>query len=94
MRTMKDLMSLRTVKLTSGRQIYLPEEVLEEAGVDEASRFVVRVRGGVIELVPEHVAAKVLDEGLEAMRRTSLEHLEDEWDNEEDEVWDDVEPDP
>lgn len=86
-------MTLRTVKLTAGRQVYLPEEVLEEAGVEGASRFVVRVRGGVIELVPEHVAAKVLDEGLEAMREASLEHLEDEWDNEEDAVWDDVEPD-
>lgn len=91
---MSTVISLRTVKLTTGRQVYLPEEILEEAGVEGASRFVVRVRGGVIELVPEHVAAKVLDEGLEAMRQASLEHLGDEWDNDEDEAWDDVEPDP
>lgn len=87
---MRTTMSLRTVKLTAGRQVYLPEEILDEAGVEEASRFVVRVRDGVIELVPEAVAARVLDEGLEAMREASLEHLAEAWDNEEDEAWDDV----
>jgi bifunctional DNA-binding transcriptional regulator/antitoxin component of YhaV-PrlF toxin-antitoxin module len=85
-------MALRTAKLTSSRQVYLPQEVLDEAGIDagDGSRFVVRVRGGVIELVPEELAAKVLDEGLEEWRRASLDLLAQDWHNEEDQVWDEV----
>lgn len=84
-------MPLHTAKLSSSRQVYLSKEVLEEANLDVDTTFVVRVRaGGVIELVPERIAKQVLDAGLENLRQASYRRLEQLWDNEDDEVWNDV----
>lgn len=80
-------MAIKTVKMSSGHQVYLPDEILEEARVGEEQSFVVRVREGRIELIPVELAERAIDEGLENLKRASLESLTEAWDNPEDEAW-------
>lgn len=80
-------MAVRTASVSAGNQVYLPKEVLDEAHVAAGGRFLVRVRHGIIELVPEAMAEDVLDAGLENLRQASLDHLSRLWDNETDDAW-------
>jgi len=80
-------MAVRTASVSAGNQVYLPKEILDEAHVAAGGRFIVRVRHGIIELVPEAMAEHVLDAGLDNLRKASLEHLSRLWDNDEDEAW-------
>jgi AbrB family looped-hinge helix DNA binding protein len=83
-------MTLKTSKLSSGHQIYIPDEVLEEARIREGEELVLRVRDGVIELVPQRLAERALDSGLENLREASLEGIEEAWDSPENEAWDEA----
>lgn len=83
-------MALKTVKLSSAHQVYLPEEILEAAHVREGERFVLRVRDGVIELVPERLAEQALEDGLENLKAAGLDQLQESWGNPEDEAWDEA----
>lgn len=83
-------MPLQTVKVSPQGQVRLPKEVLEALRVRRGRRLVVRVRGRVIELLPEEDVEQLLDEGLENLRRASLQGLARDWDNPEDEAWNDV----
>lgn len=83
-------MSVKTVKMSSGHQVYLPDEILEEAQVKEGQSFVVRVRDQTIELIPAELAERAMDAGLENLKRASMDQLTEEWDNAEDEAWDEA----
>jgi len=83
-------MTIKTSKLSSGHQIYIPDEVLEEARIREGEELVLRVRDGVIELVPQRLAERALDPGLENLREASLEGIEEAWDSPENEAWDEA----
>lgn len=83
-------MAIKTVKMSSGHQVYLPDEILEEARVGEEQSFVVRVREGRIELIPVELAERAIEEGLENLQRASLEDLTEAWDNPKDEAWNDA----
>lgn len=80
-------MTLSTAKLSAGHQVYLPNEVLRAAGASEGDTFVVRVRHGIIELIPAGQAQRALDSGLENMRDASMKRLAGSWDNPDDDVW-------
>lgn len=86
-KTKISMLPMKTAALSSGNQVYLPKEVLEEANIEEGSRFLVRVHDGIIELVPEALAEKALDAGLANLKRASMARLTELWDNPEDEAW-------
>lgn len=79
-------MTIKTVRLSSDHRVSLPDEILEEAQIEEGQSFVVRVRDHTIELIPADVAEKAMDAGLENLRQASLESLTDAWDNPENEA--------
>lgn len=83
-------MALRTVKVSPQGQVRLPKDVLEALRIRRGRRLVVRVRGRVIELLPEEDLEHLLDEGLDNLRLASLQSLARDWDNPDDEVWNDV----
>lgn len=83
-------MPVKTVKMSSGHQVYLPDEILEEAQVKEGQSFVVRVRENTIELIPAELAERAMDAGLANLRGASMEKLNEAWDDPEDEAWDDA----
>lgn len=83
-------MAVKSASISAGNQVYLPKEILDEAHVPPGGRFLVRVRHGIIELVPESMAQEALDAGLENLRAASLAHVSSLWDNEEDEAWNEV----
>lgn len=83
-------MPVKTVKMSSGHQVYLPDEILEEAQVKEGQSFVVRVRDHTIELIPAELAERAMDAGLANLRGASMEALTEDWDNPEDEAWNDA----
>lgn len=72
---------------SSEHQGYLPDEILEEAGVEGGRSSVVRVRDHAIELIPAEIAERAIDAGLENLRRASLDTLTEAWENPEDEAW-------
>lgn len=83
-------MTIKTVKMSSDHQVYLPDEVLKASGTEEGQSFLIRVRGRIIELVPVDLAEKALEEGLANLQEASPDHLTDAWDNPEDEAWDEA----
>lgn len=83
-------MVLKTVKMSSGNQVHLPEEILEEVQAGEEQSFVVRVREGTIELIPVERTERAMGEGLRNMRRASLDHLAEGWGDGEDGAWNDA----
>jgi bifunctional DNA-binding transcriptional regulator/antitoxin component of YhaV-PrlF toxin-antitoxin module len=78
---------LTTAKLSAAHQVYLPADVLNAAGAKEGQTFIVRVRHGIIELIPESQADRALETGLQNMRKASLARLGETWDNPEDDAW-------
>lgn len=81
---------MKTVTVSSKGQVTLPAELLRAMEIDKGTRLVLIQKGEQIMLVPEATVARLVEDelaGFEALAGTSFEDL---WDNEADEVWDDV----
>lgn len=81
---------MQSVKISGRNQVALPQEALEAIGAQQGERLLIRVHAGVLELIPERLANKLLDRGLEEFRKAGLETFEKHWDNPEDEAWNDA----
>jgi hypothetical protein len=78
---------MQSVKISGRNQVALPQEALDAIGAHQGERLLVRVNKGVLELIPENLAGRLLDKGLEEFRKAGLEGFEKHWDNPEDEAW-------
>ena len=75
------------MKISDRNQVALPEEELRAVGARKGERLLVRARGGVLELIPERLAERLLDEGLREFRKAGVKAFEATWDNPTDEAW-------
>lgn len=78
---------VQTVKISDRNQVALPQEALDAIGARRGERLLVRVRQGVLELIPERLAERLLDHGLDEFRKAGLGTFEKYWDNPDDEAW-------
>lgn len=78
---------MQSVKISARNQVALPKEMLDRIGAHQGERLVVRIQGGALVLIPEHLAEAMLDKGLEEFQRVGLESFIKGWDNDEDEAW-------
>lgn len=80
-------MDMQSVKISGRNQVALPQEVLDAIGAHQGERLLIRVQAGVLELIPERLANRLLDKGLQDFRKAGLETFEKNWDNDDDEAW-------
>ncbi|MGQ0536008.1 MAG: hypothetical protein ACT4PT_08040 [Methanobacteriota archaeon] len=78
---------VHTVKISDRNQVALPQDALDAIGAHRGERLLVRVHQGVLELIPEPLAERLLDRGLDEFRKAGLSTFEKYWDNAEDEAW-------
>ncbi|MGB0653228.1 MAG: AbrB/MazE/SpoVT family DNA-binding domain-containing protein [Thermoplasmatota archaeon] len=81
---------MRNVKISARNQVALPKDALDSIGAQVGERLIVHVRGGILELIPERLADRLLERGLEEFQAAGLSTFEREWDNDEDEAWNDA----
>lgn len=77
----------QSVKISDRNQVALPQDALDAIGAKRGQRLVVRVHEGVLELIPERLADRLLDRGLREFRKAGLAAFEKAWDNPDDEAW-------
>lgn len=80
-------MDMQSVKISGRNQVALPQEALDAIGAHHGERLLIRIQGGVLELIPERLANRLLDKGLQEFRKAGLETFEKHWDNDDDEAW-------
>ncbi len=78
---------MRNVKISARNQVALPKDALDSIGAHVGERLIVRVHHGILELIPERLADKILDHGMKDFQKAGLATFEQGWDNEEDEAW-------
>lgn len=81
---------MRNVKISARNQVALPKEALASIGASVGERLIVHVRDGILELIPEHLADKILERGLKDFQKAGIATFERDWDNAEDEAWNDA----
>ncbi len=78
---------MRNVKISARNQVALPKDILDSIGAHVGERLIVHVRNGILELIPERLADRLLERGLADFQAAGLSTFERGWDNEEDEAW-------
>ena len=78
---------MRNVKISARNQVALPKEALDSIGAHVGERLIVHVRDGILELIPERLADRLLEKSLKDFQAAGLATFERQWDNEEDEAW-------
>lgn len=81
---------VQSVKISDRNQVALPQEALDAIGAHRGERLLVRVRHGLLELIPERLADRLLDRGLDEFRKEGLATFEKHWENRDDEAWNDA----
>lgn len=78
---------MRNVKISARNQVALPKEALDSIGAHVGERLIVHVHDGILELIPERLADRLLEKSLKDFQAAGLATFERQWDNEEDEAW-------
>ncbi|MHB8634158.1 MAG: hypothetical protein ACYDBQ_09370 [Thermoplasmatota archaeon] len=81
---------VQSVKISDRNQVALPQDALAAIGAHRGERLLVRVHQGVLELIPERLADRLLGRGLTEFRKAGVATFEKYWDNQDDEAWDDA----
>lgn len=81
---------MRNVKISARNQVALPKEALDSIGARVGERLIVYVHDGILELVPERLADRLLEQGLKDFQAAGLSTFDRDWDNDEDEAWNDA----
>lgn len=78
---------MRNVKISARNQVALPKDALDSIGARVGERLIVHVRDGILELIPENLANRLLERGLKDFQKAGLAPFERDWDNDADEAW-------
>ncbi len=81
---------MKTVTVSSKGQISLPADLLRNLEIEKGSRLVLIQKGEQILLVPEQTVARLVEDELAGFHALAEPAFQDLWDNEADEVWDDL----
>lgn len=81
---------MKTVTVSSKGQISLPAGLLRSLEIEKGSRLVLIQKGEQILLVPEQTVARLIEDELAGFHTLAEPAFQDLWDNEADEVWDDL----
>lgn len=81
---------VNAVKISDKNQVALPAEELQAVGAKRGERLLVRARNGIIELIPERLAERILDDGLKNFKHAGKRRFAKGWDNPHDEAWNDA----
>ncbi|MHB8632883.1 MAG: hypothetical protein ACYDBQ_02785 [Thermoplasmatota archaeon] len=76
-----------SVKISDRNQVALPQDALKAIGADHGERVLVSLHHGVLELLAERLADRLLGRGLTEFRKAGLATFEKYWDNPDNEAW-------
>lgn len=77
-------MKTKTVKLSNKGQIVIPKEMRDDLNLDQGDDILLIAEGDVI------ILEKVRKENFKDLLKLSEKTMEKTWDNEEDEIWNEL----